>query len=282
VLTDGPYSALKRRPKRYLYSCRHCGHMSVDLYESERHAQYYHALRMDYYRQHDGDTWRYCRILELLSGEPVNRVLDIGCGIGTLLSLLPTTTERFGIELSAAAAEVARQRGIQILSYEDLQKPHLRHSFDLVTAVDVVEHTQELTRLRQHFCEALRPGGRLILLTGDLESRPARWLGRYWYYRHYAEHVSFFSGRSMRRWLEPDFESIQVMPTSHHPLNLGEKVNLVRVWTLFPLKWLISMLPVPQPRMHPALWLHGDHMFVSAVRRNAATQDKASPSQFPA
>jgi 2-polyprenyl-3-methyl-5-hydroxy-6-metoxy-1,4-benzoquinol methylase len=136
--------------------------------------------------------------------------------------MLPGNVERFGVEPAVEASNKVDASGVSIISFEDLQSPAFTNSFDAVTAIDIVEHTQELIRLREYFATALRPGGILVLLTGNFESRPAKFLGRYWYYLHYSEHVSFFSARSMQSWLAPSFHSIDIVGSSHHPLTFVE------------------------------------------------------------
>lgn len=267
VLRDGPYSGSKKGMVRNCFECAGCGHMSVDLYEPERHDSYYRGLELAYYDQHDKDTRRYRRAIEAITHQNPTRVLDIGCGTGTLLSMFPRTIERYGIELSSVAAEKALKKGIKIVSFEDLEKPWLCGTFDVVTALDVVEHTKDLFRLERAFAKALRPGGTLILLTADCQSGSAQRLGRYWYYTHYSEHISFFSQKSIRTWLDQGFERIEVLPTSHHPPRLTEVISILRAWTLFPAKLVAGKLLAQAGSRNVTLWTTGDHMLVRAIRR---------------
>jgi SAM-dependent methyltransferase len=266
-LHDGPYSNSPVRPLRHVFECKLCGHMSVDLYEPDRYQEYYRDLSAEYHALHDQDRWRYEKIVALLPQDGVRRVLDIGCGSGTFLASFPSPVQRFGIEPSAASGESAKSRGIELLTYEALSTPPYRHSFDLVTAIDVVEHAKDLAQLREYFANALKPGGKLILLTGDTASRSAKALGRYWYYCHYAEHITFFSARSAERWLEPEFRDIKIYPTSHHPLTVTELLTWARIWLLFPVKLAASKIPYLQLKAYAALWARHDHMFVCATRR---------------
>ena len=128
-----------------------------------------------YYRRPDGDLDQaqedkldlVCRKLRLAPGE---RLLDIGCGWG---SLVVWAAERYGVEahgvtLSAAQAEYAqtsiRRLGLEDrarvdhLDYRDLPA-HLR--FDKVAAVGVIEHVG-IANYPSYFArvhEVLEPGG---------------------------------------------------------------------------------------------------------------------------
>ena len=135
-----------------------------------------------------------------------------------------------------------------------------------MTAIDVVEHTAELQKFRRYLTIALRPGGTAIILTGDAESRSARFLGRYWLYLNYAEHITFFRPRSMRTWLQQEFSGIEVKKTDHHRLNGLGWLSLIRVWLLFPVKWILQKLLPVRLSFYAALSLPGDHMLVRAVR----------------
>jgi SAM-dependent methyltransferase len=266
---DGPYLGHRPVRKRRFHRCPVCGHLSADLYEAERLAEYYCNLNIEYHTCHDSDCSRYEMISQLLNSPDVNRVLDVGCGTGTFLKMLPGRVQRFGVEPGVEASRRARASGISIISLEDLKKPELRHSFDAVTAIDVIEHTKDLIRLRDYIAAALRPAGFLILLTGDADSKPAKLLGRYWYYLQYSEHVSFFSSHSMKNWLLPAFQDVEIIRSSHHPFQFRpwEMASLAKMYLVFPLRWLIHRFSESTRVSYPALWSSGDHMLVKARRR---------------
>lgn len=204
----------------------------------------------------------------------MGRVLDIGCGSGTFLAMLPSEVERFGIEPSRAAADLARAKGVQIIQSDDLERPELRNSFDLVTAIDVVEHAADLQEFRGRLATALRPGGTAIILTGDAASRAASLLGRYWYYLNYAEHISVFSPRSMQTWLQSDFTDIELRKGAHHPLGVRESLSLIRPWFLFPVKWVLRKIR-PRWNLWSTLYFGGDHMLVRATRNQPLERETA-------
>jgi 2-polyprenyl-3-methyl-5-hydroxy-6-metoxy-1,4-benzoquinol methylase len=266
---DGPYCNEKPARKRQFQRCLACGHISVDLYEPNRYTRYYRNLQGEYHSCHDIDCSRYRNILEILQKNRVHRILDVGCGTGTFLNMLPRDVERFGVEPALEASNKARASGISIIGFEDLKTHELSSSFDVITAIDVIEHTKDLSRLRDDFATALRPGGLLILLTGDFDSRPARLLGRHWYYLHYSEHVSFFSARSIKTWLAAAFDDIEIARSDHHPLTFAprEMASLVKMCLAFPVKWIIHQVSQSTSVSYPALWTLGDHMLVKAVRR---------------
>lgn len=265
-LLDGPFRNSRELKLRNIYECGTCSHLAAELGDPLQYTEYYASLSNDYHRSHDLDGSRYENVLELFPKEGVRRVLDIGCGTGAFLGTLPAGIERFGIEPAIAAASEAKERGIRIIQYSDLSTPEFRNSFDVVTAIDVVEHTIDLRELRRHLGDALRRDGILIILTGNAASPAARLLGRYWSYLNFAEHTMCFSPQSIMSWLQPDFSGIRLSTADHHPLRGREYLSLIRMWAFFPLKWILQKL-FPKPlNMYTALSLPKDHMIVRAVR----------------
>ena len=92
------------------------------------------------------------------------RILDVGCGTGANLVMLSQFGDAEGVDISHDALAFCRERGLQNVKHgaaEDL--PYEDGTFDLVTALDVVEHLDDdLAGLRE-LRRVLRPGGRVLL-----------------------------------------------------------------------------------------------------------------------
>ncbi len=101
------------------------------------------------------------------------RVLDAGCGSGRTLRDLVTYGEVSGIELNEDAAEVARARGhgeVLVGRLEALPWPDA--SFDLITCLDVIEHTPDDRATLAELLRVCRPGGWLLV---TVPAYPALW-----------------------------------------------------------------------------------------------------------
>src|SRR5579875_2548758 len=91
-------------------------------------------------------------------------ILDAGCGSGRTMQLLSAYGVASGVELSQSAAEVARARGIGdvvIGRLEDLPWPDAQ--FDLITCLDVIEHTPDDRATLAELLRVCRPGGYLLV-----------------------------------------------------------------------------------------------------------------------
>ena len=134
--------------------------------------------------------WRgIVRLVEtLLGGLDGIRWLDFGAGNGGLVRYVShhTTASAVGFEEGAIAGR-ARDLGIPIKPSLESEDPF---SYDVVTAIEVLEHAidplAELRRIRK----MLRPGGVLLLTTGNAAPFASR-LTR-WPYVIPEIHVSFF------------------------------------------------------------------------------------------
>jgi SAM-dependent methyltransferase len=93
------------------------------------------------------------------------RVLDAGCGTGGMLELFARwpDAEATGVDLSADALRFSHGRGHRRLVGADLMLlPFRTASFDVVSALDVIEHVPDDGRAVQEISRVLRPGGILV------------------------------------------------------------------------------------------------------------------------
>jgi SAM-dependent methyltransferase len=102
--------------------------------------------------------------LEQLALPPNARVLDAGCGSGRTLEELRPFGEVSGIELSPDAAAVAQRRGefdVRIGRLEQL--PWEAATFDLITCLDVIEHTPDDRLTLSELRRVTKRGGWLLV-----------------------------------------------------------------------------------------------------------------------
>jgi SAM-dependent methyltransferase len=93
------------------------------------------------------------------------RILDAGCGSGRTLDELARYGHASGVDISADAVATAKSRGYHDVRLGPIEQlPFEDASFDLVTCLDVVEHTPDDRRSLGELRRVTRPGG-LMLVT---------------------------------------------------------------------------------------------------------------------
>jgi len=113
-------------------------------------------------------------IKELVSGQPYERLCDLGCDDGTWtleVARAARASKLFGVEIVVDQARKACQRGIDAV-VADLNRnlPFADDSFDLVHANQVIEHISSLDTFLSEIHRVLRPGGMSIISTENASS----------------------------------------------------------------------------------------------------------------
>lgn len=101
-----------------------------------------------------------------------DRILDIGCGDGTLYSYIKDKFRKiYGAEIADEAAHLAQKQGMfpsimdvnMSLSYKD-------NTFDAISCLEVIEHLLNPCHLLSEMYRLLRPGGQLVLTTPNIRN----------------------------------------------------------------------------------------------------------------
>lgn len=108
----------------------------------------------------------YRRLAEAAAGDcDTPRILDIGCAFGLFLSCLDARWERFGVDASEYAIARARERvpGVQfaVTASSELAFPG---PFDVISALDVLEHIPALDDMLKRIAAGLRPQGGFVFV----------------------------------------------------------------------------------------------------------------------
>ena len=105
--------------------------------------------------------------IERICGEVKDRparILDVGCGTGANLLLLSKYGDAEGVDISDDALAFCRKRGLQKVKKGAAEElPYSDSEFDLITALDVVEHLDDDLAGLKEMRRVLRPGGRVFL-----------------------------------------------------------------------------------------------------------------------
>jgi SAM-dependent methyltransferase len=132
-------------------------------------------MRKDFYREYfeleDRHWWFVGRrriflaLLDRFVGPGgAGRILDMGCGTGTMLRHLSRYGAAEGIDADADAVAFCRVRGVDTVQHvPGAALPFPDESFGLACALDVIEHIDDDAAALRELHRVLRPGGRLLV-----------------------------------------------------------------------------------------------------------------------
>jgi len=106
--------------------------------------------------------------LRILSSYSTPRVLDVGCGTGFNVEYLVSNgySHVTGLDFSNESLVFCRSRNLTNLVCGDGARPPLRHeSFDVIMALDLIEHLDDDVQALQEFGRLLKFDGSLIIFT---------------------------------------------------------------------------------------------------------------------
>lgn len=92
------------------------------------------------------------------------KILDVGCGTGANLKMLAAYGSAEGVDISEQAVEFCRERGLDTVKLGAIEQlPYESSSFELVTALDVIEHLDDDVAGLREIRRVLVPDGRVLL-----------------------------------------------------------------------------------------------------------------------
>jgi len=217
-----------------LVCCKLCGAIFQNPPQNKNKLQLYYStmFREEGYRSHQAKEEQFgirvdfaCKYIG--NG---NKVLEIGCADGTVLSMLKSKGfEPFGIEPSTGNALFCRDQGINIFNGSYEKYPMMEGScFDLVCSYFVLEHMISPVNFLS-FCNSLLDYGKIMLIEiPDIgayknEKSPSDLL-------FFFEHQFHFSRECITILLQRcGFELIEFFPNSSNPFGMhlsAKKVSM--------------------------------------------------------
>lgn len=136
--------------------------------------------------------WRLIRRW-LRAQEGVRRVIDVGCFDGRLLEYLGRDYTWLGVEIHDEAAQRASARGVEVVSRDFANLSELNAGADVALAVDVIEHSLDPKIFLAALAANVRPGGYVVVATGNTSAPSWHLMGSQYWYCHIAEHLSFIN-----------------------------------------------------------------------------------------
>ena len=119
------------------------------------------------------------------------RILDVGCGAGNMSHHLSRYGSVIGIENNPKPIEIAHERGYDVRLGQAEDMPFEDTSFDLITALDVIEHCEDDMAILSECHRVCVPGGLIVITVPAFQ----------WLWSHNDEinhHYRRYSGEELR------------------------------------------------------------------------------------
>lgn len=156
------------------------------------------------------------------------RLLEVGCATGLFLNAARLDFDVCGVEPSAWAARIARDRfGIEVHEGPFETFPASRGPFDAVAQIDVIEHVLDPRATLSRTASLLRPGGILYLVTPNIASLSAWALGSRWWGLRPA-HLTYFSPLTLGRLLDETGFAVRQMRSYGRIFTYGYWLSRIR------------------------------------------------------
>jgi SAM-dependent methyltransferase len=169
------------------------------FYEDDKYFENGDVGYKSYLQQEQSLRYSFRRFLQQLHRRKLTggSLLEVGCGYGFLLDeAKPYFDHRVGIDLSSTVTS-ASERADRVYQ-GDIDAIPAGDRFDCVMLVSVIEHVHQPVEYLRKLRERLRPGGKLVVATPDVNSIFRRLLGRRWpAFQVIPEHVAFYNRSSL-------------------------------------------------------------------------------------
>lgn len=191
--------------------CENCGVGRVDISSFNPHEYYdngyftgkYEHSYTDYIGSKDAISREFARTLAFIRsmGPSEGSLIEIGCAYGLFLQQARQYYNVHGVELVQEAVAYCHSHGLTSVKHGTLTKNDLEKigSLDVAVMLDVIEHIDNICETIEMIAMHLRPGGSLVITTGDWSSLVARLAGPKWRLMAPPLHLWYFTPHGLQK-----------------------------------------------------------------------------------
>ena len=193
-----------------------------------------------------------------LGGPPTGNLLDVGCGNGRFLARMRDLGwEVVGVETDGHAVNTAKQRfGLSVHEGTLEEAGFPDHGFGAITMNHVIEHVLDPIGTLRECGRVLKPGGKLVVVTPNIESLAHRLFGAASVHLEPPRHICLFSPRTLLVCAERTGLRVLKLRTTARSASW--------VWAASRLIHRNGALPGGSPQKH-GLWLQLEGLAFQAV-----------------
>lgn len=190
-----------------LVACEVCGLIranldssSLDISALYGHGYFFGEEYFDYFQDREALEFNFKKRIEGIRPylSKTVRAIEIGCAYGFFLKLLePYVASCEGYDVAVEGVAHAKEKlGVQATTDNFLA--YNKDRVDIVCMWDVLEHLSNPDQMIKKIADVVRPGGYLVLTTGDIGSLIARIRKDKWRMIHPPTHLFYFTKKTVR------------------------------------------------------------------------------------
>jgi 2-polyprenyl-3-methyl-5-hydroxy-6-metoxy-1,4-benzoquinol methylase len=164
-----------------------------------------------------------------LSHTPSGRLLEIGCGSGTILKLMNDLGwDAEGLEIDPAAVTNAKSKGLRVRQQDILTSDLPPNFYDAVAMSHVIEHLDKTQETLGAILKTLKPGGKLVIATPNAGSLGHTFFGSKWFALEPPRHLRLFDTRNLRDLLlKSGFSKAKSFTTARGTSNIAIASSII-------------------------------------------------------
>lgn len=134
---------------------------------------------------------------------PGGRLLDIGCGVGKFIELMSDMGWKAeGLDTDPVVVQNCKGRGLSVREGTLEKQGYPDNYFDAITLKHVVEHVYDPVCLLKECHRILKPGGKLVLMTPNLESLGHKKFKQFWIGLDAPRHLFLFTAKTLSQAIQ--------------------------------------------------------------------------------
>ena len=158
------------------------------------------------------------------------KFLDLGCGPGHVGYAISKRFEKYGIDTSRRACNLALKNYDKLYCGTVEKKLLKKNFFDVVFCYHTIEHVQDPISMIKHVNKIIKPGGHLIIGTPDFDCAMARRYKKKFRLLSDPTHISLFSNDGLSKLLEHNGFTINYKDFPYFNESHFNKKDLMRVF----------------------------------------------------
>lgn len=208
-----PAKKFTEKSGHIIYKCINCGFGFTDSLNAQKGE--YHRDETYITEEKLFENIFIRRVNEITKFLKTGKVLDIGCSTGVMLSIFKKKGfDVKGVEISKKAAEICRNKGIDVL-IGPFEKIKFSEKFDLVVLNHTLEHLENPIEVLEKVKKILKPKGYLMIDLPNFDSPLAKLLRSKWPHLLPDEHLWHFTPKAFEVVLKKmDFRILAVKKAS--------------------------------------------------------------------